>query len=378
MTPPVLTATGSAPRRTPGIYREQVLPEPRAAELPTGVCALLGVAARGPFYRPVALRRSDEFAGVFGAAPAGSHLAAAVEGFFAAGGSSCYVIRVDPADGDWPARGLAALVPLEDADLVAVPDLGAAPATRWRDVQRAVLEHCESSGTRFAVLDAFPGATAADALAQRAELRSRSGALYFPWVRLTGGQVVPPSGHVAGMYAAVDAARGVGAAPANLELPGVLDLVPPPTPAEVDELSAAGVNPLRALPGRGIRVWGARSLAGPGQAEWTSVGVCRLFLSLARWLRTTGEGFVFEPDDVQTWVRVRRELSERLWRLWRQGTLAGATPEAAFYVKCDAETNPRVVRDAGLVVTEIGLAPSVPAEFVVVRLVQQDGRTTFA
>jgi phage tail sheath protein FI len=123
---------------------------------------------------------------------------------------------------------------------------------------------------------------------------------------------------------------------------------------------------------------GVRSLAGPADSQWTSVGVCRLFLSLTRWLRTTGEAFVFEPDDVQTWVRVRRELSDRLWRLWRQGTLAGATPEDAFYVKCDAETNPAAVRDAGLVVTEIGLAPSVPAEFVVVRLVQQDGRTTLA
>ena len=180
------------------------------------------------------------------------------------------------------------------------------------------------------------------------------------------------------MYAAVDAAPIPRAAPANLELPGVLDLVPAPTPAEVDALSAAGVNPLRALPGRGIRVWGARSLAGPGESAWTPVGVCRLFLSLTRWLRTTGEGFVFEPDDVQTWVRIRRELSEQLWRLWRQGTLAGATPEEAFYVKCDAETNPRAARDAGLVVTEIGLAPSVPAEFVVVRLVQRDGRTTLA
>ena len=123
---------------------------------------------------------------------------------------------------------------------------------------------------------------------------------------------------------------------------------------------------------------GKGHLAGPGDPAWSPVGVCRLFLSLTRWLRSTGEGFVFEPDDVQTWVRVRRELSERLWRLWRQGTLAGATPEEAFYVTCDAETNPPAVRDAGLVVTEIGLAPSVPAEFVVVRLVQQDGRTTLA
>ena len=371
MTPPVVAVV-------PGIYRQQVLPEPRPAALPSGVCAFLGVAVQGPFYAPVSLRRSDEFAGVFGAERGLGHLAAAVDGFFAAGGVTCYVVRIDPADGDWPSQALAALTPLDDADLVALPDLGAAPAARWPDIHRAVLEHCEASGTRFAVLDAFPGASAADVLVQRDRLRSRSGALYFPWVRLGDGQVVPPCGHVAGMYAAVDAARGVGSAPANLDLPGVLDLVPPPTPAELAQLSAAGVNPLRALPGRGIRVWGARSLAGPDDPQWTSVGVCRLFQWLARELQSIGQAFVLEPNDVGTWVRIRREMSDRLWGLWRQGTLAGATPEAAFYVKCDAETNPAGVRDAGLVVTEIGLAPSVPAAFVVVRLVQQDGRTTLA
>jgi phage tail sheath protein FI len=340
------------------------------------VCALIGVAGGGRFYTPVGLRRADEWGTAFGSAVAGAHLAAAVAGFFACGGSTCYAVRVDPADGDWLDRALAALAPLEDVDLVAVPDLAAAPAARRLDLQRAVLDHCARIGTRFAVLDAAPGATAAETIAARAELTGRFGALYFPWVRLADGSVVPPSGHVAGLYAAGDADRGVGAAPANRELAGVYDLVPPPTPAELADLSTAGVNPLRALPGRGLRVWGARTLAGPEEPEWTAIGVVRLFLSVTRWLVASGMALTFEPNDLPLWVRVRRQLTERLWQLWRQGDLAGATPDAAFYVKCDAETNPPEVRAAGLLVTEIGLAPTVPAEFIVVRLVQRGADVT--
>jgi phage tail sheath protein FI len=358
----------------PGITREDVRPRPRPAEQPTGVCAFLGVAGQGPFYRPVALQRAREFTAEFGDAADG-HLSAAVAGFFACGGSSCYAVRVDPADDDWVARGLAAVAPLDDADLVAVPDLASAPPGRRLDLQRSVLEDCARDGTRFAVLDALPGASVDEVITARGQLASRFGALYFPWVQLADGRVVPPSGHVAGVYAAGDARSGAGAAPANLELAGVVDLVPAPTAGDLTALFAAGVNPLRSLPGRGIRVWGARTLAGSDEPEWTEIGVSRLFLSVARWLAADGAALAFEPNDLPLWVRVRRQLTDRLLGLWRQGALAGETPEAAFYVKCDAETNPPDVRDAGLLITEIGLAPTVPAEFVVARLVQQDGRT---
>jgi hypothetical protein len=366
---------GTLPPRVPGIVREDVPPE-RFPGQSSGVCALLGVTAAGPLYTPVALRRADQWATVFGPAVPGTNLAPAVQGFFACGGTACYVVRVDPADDDWLERGLATLDPLDDADLVAVPDLPAFPAGRRVELQRVVLEHCERAGTRFAVLDAAPQATAAETITARAGLSSRFGALYFPWVRLADGSIVPPCGHVAGVYAAGDADRGVGSAPANRELAGVFDLVPSPTPAELADLADAGVNALRSLPGRGLRVWGARTLAGADQPEWTAIGVSRLFLSVARWLVANGPALAFEPDDLALWVRVRRQLTERLWQLWRRGDLAGATPDAAFYVTCDAVTNPPQVRDAGLLVTEIGLAPTVPAEFVVVRLVQQGAGVT--
>ena len=356
----------------PGIYREEVRPRPPDPDPPTGVCAFLGVADRGPMYQATALERPESYEAVFGA---GGYLDAAVGGFFGTGGRTCHGVRVSVADPDWLDRGLAALDAVPDADLLACPDLAAAPAEQRVALQRALLDHCAALGARFALLDSFPGADTAAVVAQRGELEGRFGALYHPWVQLADGRVVPPCGHVAGTYARSDAVNGPSAAPANQELTGVLDLVPP-TAADLAELTAAGVNPLRALPARGIRVWGARTLAGPDTPEWSSVGVSRLFVTVARWLDRIGAEFAFAPNDITLWVRIRRELTERLRQLWRTRGLAGSGPATAFYVKCDAETNPPEVRDAGMVVTEIGLAPPVPAEFVVVRLVHQDGRTS--
>jgi hypothetical protein len=359
----------------PGITREAVTPAP-AAELTTGVCILIGAAAQGPTYAPTALHRADAFAPTFGLST-DSYLGAAVDGFFANGGVACYVVRADLADNDWFDRSWAAVSNIEDADLVAAPDLALAPPDRRAQIETKLLESCASRGDRFAILDA-PHDSAAAALVARAGLSNRFGAMYHPWITTADGRAVPPSGHVAGVYASTDAAAGVAAAPANKVLQGALDLSPAPSHDDAAALYADGVNPIRALPGKGIRIWGARTLAGADQPEWTSVGVSRLFITVTRWLAQIGGAFVFIPNDLALWVRVRRELSGRLWRLWRQGGLAGATPDAAFYVKCDAETNPPEVRDAGLMVTEIGLAPTAPAEFIVVRLVQQEGQTAVA
>jgi phage tail sheath protein FI len=173
------------------------------------------------------------------------------------------------------------------------------------------------------------------------------------------------------VYALNDQRVGVHKAPANDELAGVLDLEFNLNNAQQGELNPHGVNCLRAFPGRGIRVWGARSLS--HEPAWTYVSVRRLFLTAGRWIERALAGATFEPHDLRLWVRIERELSDYFNQLFRRGALKGGTAEQAFYVKCDDETNPPEAQEAGLVITEIGLAPATPNEFVVVRLVHGAG-----
>jgi phage tail sheath protein FI len=185
-----------------------------------------------------------------------------------------------------------------------------------------------------------------------------------------GLRSLPPCGHVAGIVARTDARVGVFKAPANEEVLGILDLDRPIDDAVQDALNPEGVNCLRSFPGRAIRVWGARTLS--RQPEWLYVNVRRLALTLRRWIDLNMAWATFEPNTPRLWVRIQRELTAYLTTLWRDGGLLGDVPEQAFYVKCDGETNPSELREQGSVVTEIGLAPSSPAEFVVVRIVHRE------
>jgi phage tail sheath protein FI len=276
---------------------------------------------------------------------------------------------------------IAALAPLDDLDLVAVPDAmslsssGNLDVEAIRRVQRAMLEHSAEQGNRLALLDALP-TSAEGVLEQRNRLvigqaEPINAAIYYPWLLTTDGRAVPPCGHVAGIFARTDAKTGVFKAPANEELFSVLDLDREIDNGVQDQLNPEGINCLRAFPGRGIRVWGARTLSrDPG---WRYVNVRRLFLTLRRWIDMNMTWAAFETNGPRLWVRIQRELTTYLSRLFRDGALKGATPDQAFYVKCDAETNPPELRETGQVVTEIGLAPLSPAEFIVVRIIHRVG-----
>jgi phage tail sheath protein FI len=180
--------------------------------------------------------------------------------------------------------------------------------------------------------------------------------------------LIPPSGHVAGMWARNDSERGVHKAPANEVLRGVVDLELNITKGEHDLLNPNGINVIRAFPGRGIRVWGGRTLS--SDTSWRYINVRRLFNYVESSILTNTDWVVFEPNDEALWGRISRTISGFLYGVWASGALFGNTPEQAFYVKCDAETNPTEVIEAGQVVTEIGIAPTKPAEFVVFRLAQ--------
>lgn len=367
----------------PGVYLEDVFPPPGQALL-TGVPAFLGYAeatATAPVNEPQPLTLWPQFEAHFGPAPAGGFLGYAVRGFFENGGGLCYAVRLDDtaaAPLDALRLGLTALRTVDAVDLVCAPDImmtsGAEPLEPGdvTGLQAEVLADCSRTGGRFAILDAVLTSDTGTVEEQRAALPSDDdGAIYHPWVWAvgTGGQplYLPPCGHVAGLYARGDRQAGPVRAPANMILDGVLDLRVRLADEDIGRLYAKGVNCLRALPGRGIRVWGARTLS--DDPAWMHVSARRVFLTAGRWLERFMTDLVFEPNDVRLWVRITRDLTAYLNSVFQRGALLGSTPDEAFFVKCDGETNPPEIIDAGLVVTVVGLALTAPAEFIFVRII---------
>lgn len=376
---PVMAAQPPVGDQAPGVYLQDVFPPP-APSLLTGVPAFLGYASQGPVGQPQPLTLWPQFEAQFGAPQAGGFLAYAVRGFFENGGLLCYVVRLDsgatPLDG--LRSGLAALQPVDPVDLICAPDIMiSASLVSTLDIgavtvlQAEVLADCQRTGGRFAILDTVLTSDADTVEGQRAALASEDAALYHPWLWAPGDDgtplYLPPCGHVAGIYARSDQQVGVHKAPANEAIDGVLDLRVNVTSDVIGRLYASGVNCLRAVPGRGIRVWGACTLS--DDPAWRSIGARRVFLTMGRWLERFMAQLAYEPNDVRLWVRIMRELTAYLDDLFQGGALKGQSSAEAFFVKCDSETNPPEVTDAGMVVTYVGLALAAPAEFVVVRII---------
>jgi phage tail sheath protein FI len=202
------------------------------------------------------------------------------------------------------------------------------------------------------------------------------GAFYVPHLRvvhpLVPGEMidVPPSGHVAGAYARTDTQRGVHQPPANTPLPGVGGLTRNITSAEQAVLNPEGVNCIRYFGGDGILIWGARTVA--SDPEWRYVNVRRLFSFVEQTILRNTRWAVFEANSEPLWKSIDRTITAFLMRVWRSGALVGSTPEQAFFVQCDAETNPPELRDNGVVRTVVGMAPVKPAEFVVFEISQHN------
>ncbi|HYU34439.1 MAG TPA: phage tail sheath subtilisin-like domain-containing protein [Thermoanaerobaculia bacterium] len=302
-------------------------------------------------------------------------LAHAVYGFFNNGGTRCWVIRttVPPVAANTTAvtDALAAFEAIDEIALVAVP--GATDS----DVQSAVITHCEKMADRFAILDGqVTGTFTADGI-QGDTGNSNYAALYFPQIEVfdpvdNARAFIPPSGHIAGIYARVDTERGVHKAPANAVVRGALGLEHRLSRADQEGLNPAGINLIRDLNGN-LVVWGARTLGGDANGEWKYINVRRLFLFLRESIDEGTQWVVFEPNDTSLWAKISRNVTAFLTNVWRSGALFGTTPAEAFYVRCDASTNPPEVRDLGQVVTEIGVAVVRPAEFVIFRISQWAG-----
>ncbi|MFL6623145.1 MAG: phage tail sheath family protein [Sulfurifustis sp.] len=271
---------------------------------------------------------------------------------------------------------------IDDVNFIAVPDRPTAAGQLMSTVQQALIAHCELLADRFAVLDSDPGVPlfGANSLEQqRRGLDSTRGyaALYAPWLQVVpqndGPPIfVPPSGHVAGIFARSDASRGVHKAPANEIVNGALGVERRISLIEQGQLNLLGVNIVQVFQDGGRPVlWGARTTA--TDTNWQYVNIRRLFLYLEESIQEGIRWAVFEPNNLALWQKLKRTLTDFLTRSWRDGALFGAKAEEAFYVRIDEILNPFSEQQLGRLHIEIGVRPSYPAEFIIVRIGIWDG-----
>lgn len=388
---------------SPGVYVEYVPP----ASLPlagvaTSVAGFIGVIANdvtmppkpgqfetdtngdlvpvpydlAPVGEPILITSWEEFKTKFGDFQAGNKiLAHAVYGFFFNGGSRCHLLRVAEAtDINDPATELEKFEAIDEITIVAVP--GAISQTQ----HTAIIAHCVKMADRVAVLDSDYTQDPGSVSGIRPVGLSKEGsyaAIYYPWIKVfdpvsSAPAIIPPSGHIAGIYARNDSTRGVFKAPANEGIVNALDISRPISKAQHDGLNPEGINVIRSFKGS-IKVWGARTMADNANADFRYLSTRRYFNYLRESIDEGTQFAVFEPNNLALWQRIKRTVGDFLLNEWRSGGLFGETPEKAFFVKCDAETNPKEVRELGQVVALIGVAIVKPAEFVIFRIQQTAG-----
>ncbi|MCA9675093.1 MAG: phage tail sheath family protein [Kofleriaceae bacterium] len=289
-------------------------------------------------------------------------------------------IGIDNGPGE--RAGLLALGAMEEVALLAAPDAmlfcererGPAGEMRAQRIQEAMVSLCENQKDRFAILDIPPSKDIEWVQRWRRHLDSSYCAYYWPWLTMVGpeggkGRAVPPSGVMAGIYAQRDTTDGVHSAPANVSIIGAEDLSLRVTEDHLGILNASSVNTFRIQ--RGVRPWGARTAS--TDPDWRYINVRRLFIMLRRTLDVGFSWVTFEPNSHGTWAAVQLATATFLESLWKKGMLIGGKPEEAFFVQCDAETNPADNIDKGILTCNIGVAPTVPSEFVMISMVQDMG-----
>jgi Bacteriophage tail sheath protein len=399
--------------QTPGVYIEEVPSGARPIQaVGTRTAGFVGVAPDPAAHlnQAMAINNWTEFRTQFfpeeNPDQHWTNLAYGVYGFFLNGGSRCFVVNVgvktngdpNPVSGGGGAEsGLDVLARVDEVAIVAAPGYTDTAA------YNALLNHCAILHDRVAILDG-PAELTKDTLNQLGgEEADESGAddsngawvkpgksesgettLYVPWIKVSNPNrvevekkiytvTIPPSGHIAGVWARSDALRGVHKAPANEIVHGALDLQYRISYAEQGPMNFNGVNCIRYFSNEGFLVWGARTYC--KNDNWRYLNVRRLFNMIEESIVESTRWIVFEPNDRSLWNAIRRDVSAFLMGFWRDGALMGRTPEEAFYVKCDEENNPIESINQGRVVIEIGIAPVKPAEFVMFKISQYEAGT---
>jgi phage tail sheath protein FI len=363
----------------PGVYVAEIPGGARPIEpAGTSTAAFVGAAEKGPQTGALRIGSWDEFQRNFGSFIPRSHLAEGVFGFFSNGGRQCYVVRVT---GTNFAAAFQRLNDRNDVSLLAVPGIG---TQRMMDLG---LAYCESRPRQDIFYVGESGKfddTAAQAETFRKSLTRASsyGALYFPWVlardpsgRTPGPVALPPSGYMAGLYARIDATRGVWKAPAGIEasLNGATGLAAELTDAQQANLDPIGVNCLRRRDPGGVFAWGARTLS--SDPEWEYVPVRRTEIMIRKSIYDGIQWAVFEPNDHRLWGSLRASIGAFMNRLFRAGAFQGGKASDAYFVRCGlGDTMTQDDIDRGQVIVLVGFAPLKPAEFVIVRIQQKAGQ----
>lgn len=391
----------------PGVYVEEVPSAVRPiAGVGTSTAGFVGVSAdiaegdmpespAGGHYQqvdagvPQPINNWEEFKQKFGGLQqANQYLAHAVYGFFNNGGTRCWVTRVSSVEG--VSDAIDELKEIDEIAIVAAPLEPETEQEALNTIQGKLVSHCELMEDRVAILDSARDiaednlviTSDATGIWRPAANPKGYGAFYFPWIEVAdplaesaGTRIaVPPSGHLAGIYARSDGQRGVHKAPANEVIMGALGVRYRVSKILQKTLNPSAVNCIRSFDGT-IKVWGARTLASDpqGDPQWIYINVRRLFNYLRESIDKGTQWVVFEPNTPELWSKITRNITAFLTNVWRAGALFGTVAAEAFYVKCDEETNPPSVRDLGQVVTEIGVAVVKPAEFVIFRISQWAG-----
>jgi phage tail sheath protein FI len=355
---------------------------------------MIGPTQKGPLNKPTLITSFSQFLQLFGGFLAEDYgafryLPYSVEGFFLNGGERVYVTRVGTERMDHNEKvvseksiigensaiaknktGLYTLTNIDEISLVTIPN-----GTSQR-IQNALIEHCKQMKNRFAILDSIQNADLEQIIKQKSLIDSKNAALYYPWITIKDPisakiLCVPPSGHICGIFAQNDIARGVHKAPANEIVRGALSLQRNDAEIKQNELTPIGVNCLVDFKERGIRVWGARTTS--SEPQWKYVNVRRLVLYLETSIERGIQWAVFEPNNERLWARVKQAINEFLYRIWADGALKGNTPEEAFFVKCDSTTMTQNDINDGRLIIVIGVAPMKPAEFYIFRIAQWQG-----
>lgn len=290
--------------------------------------------------------------------------------------------------------GIQGLFEIDEITMVACPDLmrayqaGLLNEDQVHGLMELMVSLCENSApnppNRMVVLDTPPDRIKPQQVVNWLDndfnRRSMFAALYYPWIKVPNPRnagkpiLVPPCGHMMGVWSRTDETRGVYKAPANETPRGVIGLSYDCNFREQELLNPKGINCIRTFPNRGIKIWGARTLVEPEKTEWRYISVRRLMSYIEKSIELGTQWVVFEPNDQDLWARVRRTVSNFLERLWREGALFGATPDQAFYVKCDETLNTPDTMILGRLYIEVGVCPVRPAEFVIFRISQWNGQ----